>query len=161
MISITDLAKIGTNEVTHDIGNGFEFGTQYIIVKRNLKMPQTGKPLPITEIYVECATYQNGERTANPDELSEDVFTDNQFENMEDVITKMRMGDNTIGTVEKGVFDAELTPKIIWYAIGDTYSVKDKLKADGMKWDSDLKTWKKETKPEVTGVEFVQIKTYE
>jgi hypothetical protein len=160
MKSITDLAKIGTEEERHNIGNGFELGTQYIIVKRNITMPQTCKPLPITEMYIECATYKNGERTVNPDELSEVEFTDEQFENMEEIITKMQMEDNTIGIVEKGEFEKELTPKTIWYAIGDTYEIKDQLKANRMEWDSDLKTWKKEIKPEVQGVEFVCIKTY-
>lgn len=50
--------------------------------------------------------------------------------------------------------------KMVWYAIGDTYQIEDSLKAAGMVWEPSLKLWASLTKPEINGVEFVQMKTY-
>lgn len=136
------VTKFGTETKQTDLGNGFVVITRHAI---------NG-----TQIIVESELYKNGERIYNPDELTEEEFPDDQYSAMSKAENSQKYGQ--MMAIPEGKLT--IPTKMVWYAIGDTYSVKDQLKAAGMVWESDLKTWASISKPEMGGVEFVQIKTY-
>jgi len=143
MSNLTEIvAKFGNTDKNMDLGNGFNLITRHAI---------NGN-----QIIVESELYKNGERIYNPIDCDEDELPEDQYDAMSEAENSQKEGQ--MMAIPEGLIK---TPaKMVWYAIGDTYSVKDSLKAAGMTWDSSLKLWGKLSKPEVDGVEFVQIKTY-
>lgn len=131
----------------HDLGNGFELVTRHVVRRQ--------------DIAVEYELYKDGERVYNPDMLDEDVFPDDQYEAMEDARRSQKTDDRMV-EVEEGVLDNKFgwNFKNVWYAVGETYQIKDQLKAAGMVWESSMKVWASLTKPEIENVKLVQMKTY-
>lgn len=95
----------------------------------------------------------------------EKEFTEDQLDKIEDTFRKIR-NDTGIDTLREEInlkYDGKpLERRNMYYAKGDTYPVKDELKAAGMKWNSDLKTWESPNKPskEFAGITFEKIPTY-
>ncbi len=142
------IKRCGTEEdFTHILGNEFELITRHI-VRRN-------------DVSVEYELYRDGERIYNPDMLDEQELPDDQYENYEDAIRAQKT-ENWMISVEEGVLENKFgwIPKNVWYAVGETYQIKDSLKSAGMVWDVSMKVWASLTKPDLDGVEFVQMKTY-
>ncbi|MDD2286497.1 MAG: hypothetical protein PHQ11_13995 [Paludibacter sp.] len=142
MSKIDEIIQLGTEDNHTDLGNGFELITRHAI---------NGN-----EFFVEFELYKNGERIFNPIDLDENEFPDEQYHAMEHMINTQKIGQ--MMSIEEG--NLTITAKKIWYAIGDTYSVKEKLSSAKMTWEPTLKLWGKLTKPDVSEVEFVQVKTY-
>ncbi len=134
-------------DFTHSLGNGFELITRHI-VRRN-------------DVSVEYELYRDGERVHNPDMLDENEFPEDQYESYEDAIRSQK-SENWMISVEGGVLENKFgwIPKNVWYAVGETYQIKDQLKAAGMVWESSMKVWASLTKPEIENVKLVQMKTY-
>lgn len=135
------VSKFGTDDKNTDLGNGFNLITRHAI--------------NVNQIIIESELYRNGERIYNPIDLDESEFSDDQYSEMERVINNQKIGQ--MMEIPEGKINNPA--KMVWYALGD-YSVTDTLKTAEMTWDSTLKLWGKLTKPEINGVEFVQIKTY-
>jgi len=146
----TFIKEYGTDEKIHDIGNGFKLITR--------------KAININQGFIEYALYKDNDRVLNPYMLDEDVFPDETNSKFEKVLMdeKTKSMFVRVMEIEEGNLERQdkLIPKNVWYAIGDTYSKKDSLKASGMQWESVLKAWASIEKPFVEGVEFIKMKTY-
>jgi hypothetical protein len=153
MILTEMVSKFGNGDKKHDLGNGFELITRHVIYM------QVGTP----KFCVEYELYKDSTRLFDIGMLESEDFPEDQEHKYENILLDEE------GYPFGGMISAEegkiqkvdkLIPKMIWYAIGDTYAVKDKLKSAGMQWEPTLKAWEKLEKPLIDGVEFVQIKTY-
>jgi hypothetical protein len=146
-MSITEIiTKYGTEDKKHDLGNGFELITRYVV--------------NVDKISVEYAVYKDGHRLMHPDMLDEDEFPEENYNRYESAIRSVK--EDRMFSVEEGILEetSNLTAKNMWYAVGDTYSVKDTLKESKMQWEPSIKAWASLTKPEINDVEFIQMKTY-
>lgn len=146
-MSMTEIiTKYGNADKKHDLGNGFELITRHIV--------------NVDKVSVEYEVYKDGARLMHPDMIEEDEFPEENYNNYEAAIRTVK--EDRMFSVEEGILEGtyNLIPKMVWYAIGETYTIKDNLKGVGLVWEPTLKIWAKLSKPEVDGVEFVQVKTY-
>lgn len=148
MIMSEIIARHGNeDELKHDLGDGYELVTRHIV--------------RLNDVSVEYELYKDGARVYNPDMLDEDAFPDDKYEAYKDAV-RAQKSENWMISVESGVLENKFgwVQKPVWYAVGDTYQIKDKLKEVGMVWESGIKMWASLKKPEIEGVEFVQMNTY-
>ena len=139
---------------THDLGDGWTATTEQVYVS---KIGDTDL-ITIYRVYTpdgrEIKSISEQDKIM-PDEsdIVLDALMPRQINN---VRQNYNRGDESI------LAHANTMRKDMYYTVGDTYPVKDEIKAAGMEWNGDIKRWESlhQSTAHIEGITFEKIPTY-
>ena len=143
-IKISDTVEMTIEKIMHSYGGYTELGIIYDVKKDGKTVPRPTYSDDFTDDELDKIELEirNAKKTISPD-YPIAVKTDEEQ------------------TLRK-VGGVDLVRRDMYYTIGDTYPVKDDIRATGMHWNSDIKKWES-TKPitvKIEGITFEKIPTY-
>lgn len=152
-INVTDSVEIKAEKVMFDTQD-FQYGSGEAVV---------------------YDVYKSGQKFEKPYDFEENmvpkghpVLNDSEYESTDKALRSYSKNQGVIGptgsvrSYQKSTIPDSFEARKITYAKGDSYAVKDELKAAGMKWNPTLKMWESQ-KPiheKVSGIEFETVLTY-